>query len=119
MRIYVARFSSSTSTSIQMISKGNIVAVQWALEVQSATSNDGWLAELSYSPTNQTAVNNPNGIISVATLRVFQLSAVGAFQTCQNIFDAGMSMPVQAGDLIYVNTTLAGTGTGRCLFRVD
>lgn len=102
-----------------MVTKGDIVAVQWYLETTTSANGDGWLAELSYSNTNQTLVNNPTGIISIAGMRIVNQTGVGFGSTAQQLFDAGLRMPVGVGDLVYVNVTLAGTGSGRCLFRVD
>jgi hypothetical protein len=115
MRIYQFYTAATANVGIQMLTKGNIVCVWWSAMLTSNAAGDGVTAELSYSQTNQMAVNNPVGVISAYSGRT---SAI-YIGFPGNAFHGGLFCPVNQGDIIYLNATITNGANIRALLHVQ
>jgi hypothetical protein len=118
IRTYQYYATATNNSSIQMLSRGKIVAVLWTGDIRSTAALDGCDAELSLQGSQQTTTNNPIGIISAFTMRLLSATAASIAQASFNGYDPALTQPVNLGDLVYLNTVVAGTIRLRCLVRV-
>jgi len=119
MRIYQLYASTTASTTLQIVGNGTLVAVTWSAYIGSTSTGDGLICELSQQGTIQNTTNNPVGIYSVFRHSILSATAASVMQSGLNFFHSSLSFPVKVGDMVYLNTILAGTGsTVRCLLHV-
>lgn len=108
MRIYNIYASVSATgagqASTQIIRNGSILAVTWAIGINSVTDDSSLYAELSLQAVNQTPTNGAQGVVSMASWYANGTAPIGQLN-----FQQGVDCPVGAGEYLYLNSTIAGT----------
>lgn len=99
---------------------GSIVAVWWAGYANSTSDNSGCRVELSFTSTSQIGTNDTVGPISECNIHQ-NLVTSGLVTNHVNSLHAGLNVPVQAGDRLYMNIDVVGTATwlGSAYVSVD
>lgn len=118
-RIYQIYTSSSqaNAASATIIARGVITGVKWVTTLDSVTDNASLDAELSFSSTSQVATNGGQGVIdAVKTYNNVLTSGISMEGINQQTI--GLQIPVQPGNILYLNTSFSGGGSIKCLVQV-
>lgn len=103
--------TANAGAQVQAIRSGRIVGVQWAIGADLDSDLETFVIELSLVPIYQSATNDAKGVISAM---YGMATGTPAGVTSFNAFFP-VDVPVQAGQLIYLNGTLATTTDVRAL----
>jgi len=101
--------SADAAAQIQIIRNGTIVGVQWACKGDLDANSEQFTVELSTTPVFQSQTNDSQGVLSAVAQEAVGAEAAGFLVTGVNFF-VPLKIPVQAGQLLYLNGLLAGTG---------
>jgi hypothetical protein len=111
-----ASTSAANLANIQILSRGVIQCIQWAVGVDAPLDNCQIIAELSFIPVTNVDKNNPSGPISGIT--------VFTNGTAANVYGVNfcdmLEVPVNVGEVLYLNASVAGVVSAamRLLIRV-
>jgi hypothetical protein len=101
--------SADAAAQIQIIRNGTIVGVQWSVFGDLDANSEYFQIELSTVPTYQSAINDTQGVLSAVGQQAAGAEAAGFAIIGVNLF-VPLKIPVQAGQLLYLNSQLVGTG---------
>ncbi len=112
--------SASNTTNIEIARDGFITSVLWTLWALGGAGVDSRLAyEVSLQGVTQIITNDADRVISGVAAGAQVASSVREV----NVLDAGLRLPVNAGDRLYLNVFAGGTAWGsgnvRCLVNVE
>lgn len=106
---YYTTLSQANAASIQIVNPGWITGVKWSAFIDSLADNSTVQAELSFQSNSNLATHNPVGVIdTIASQQNVQAAPVGQSTTGVNQQTSGLMIPVAAGNIVYLNTTLTG-----------
>lgn len=102
--------TASAAAQIDIKRNGKILGIQWCITPNVAgAATDYIVAELSFYPTQQTQVNDPMGIIGMASAAAtLATSGISSASVSHNMV---YGMETKVGDRVYLHALEAGTNT--------
>lgn len=110
--------SQANLANRQIIAPGIIYGITWGMYLSSSANGANILAELSFQSASQVSTDNAQGVIDFCTL-FLNAAATGTTESQINKTITGLYIPVQIGQLIYLNTSLSGTAAVKALIYVS
>lgn len=111
-----ATASQANAANATIVARGRITGVKWASVIDSTADNSAMAAELSFSSTSQISTNGAQGVIDA--ISEFQnIGAAGVGVSNGTSFTGGLLVPVQPGNVLYLNTSLTA-GSCKCIVHV-
>lgn len=119
MRTYqlYANLSQANAANVQILKSGRIKSVTWVVYLDGTADNNSVTAELSFQSASQLTTNNAQGVISACT-QYINVGAAGNAVTGINFQDF-TDIPVQTGEIIYINTAISGSSAVKVLVHVQ
>lgn len=94
--------------NLQFVRRANITAVRMNVRSNSETDASAYMSELSFFPSSQSLVNDPNG--PILTLTGFNnLVTSGMTMNADSDGITGIAIPVEPGMKVYLNFDVTGT----------
>jgi hypothetical protein len=115
-QFYATTFQANAANR-QILNNGVIVGVTWACALNSVTDDQELGAELSFQAASGLTTDNAQGIIDAVEIYANVLtSGIYNGSVCKSCF--GIVIPVQIGQLVYLNTAGAGANKTKALMYV-
>lgn len=110
--------SQANATSRQIIAPGVIYGISWACYLDAAADSNALSAELSFQSASQMSTDNAQGVID-SIVAWANLGAAGFDISSIAKAIMGLYIPIQTGQLIYLNTSITGAAFVKAILYVS
>jgi hypothetical protein len=101
--------STNNAASIQIVKAGRIKGIRFSPQVDSVVDGSALYAEISLQAAAQATTNNSQGVL--ATMRTVYTQATSGATLSSLSTQFLLDCPVGLGEMVYLNTVIAGTLT--------
>lgn len=112
-----ATTTQANAANVSIIAPGYIHAIIWSAYVDSNADNGNFQLELSFQSASQISTHNALGIIDA--IAFYQNMVTSGFsESMVNKSTVGLYIPVGIGQIVYLNTAGAATGSWKAIMHV-